>query len=56
MTRILEVEQQTNNQLSEQIEVLKKENQIMGKILIDIVLHNNGFSDERINELLNQED
>ena len=27
----------------------------MGKILLDIVLHSDGVSDERINELFNQE-
>jgi hypothetical protein len=37
-------------------EQLIKENEIMGKILIDIILTNDGISDERITSLLNQED
>ena len=37
-------------------EQLKQENEIMGKILIEIILHNDGISDERITRLFNQED
>jgi hypothetical protein len=36
-------------------EQLIKENEIMGNIFLDIVLHNDSISDERITELLNQE-
>lgn len=35
---------------------LIKENEIMGKILIDIILHNDGVSDERITRLFNEKD
>jgi uncharacterized membrane protein (DUF106 family) len=67
MTNIIEAQKQANKELLNKIEklekqltdkdrVLNKENEIMSKILIDIILHNDSVLDEEINELLNQED
>ena len=66
MTNIIEAQKQANKELLNKIEnlekqltdkdrVLNKENEIMSKILIDIILHNDSVLDEEINELLNQE-
>jgi hypothetical protein len=66
MKNIINEQQQANKELLNKIADLEKqladkdkaikENEIMGKILADIVLHNDKFSDERITELLNQEE
>jgi len=45
-----------NNNITLNEQKLNKENEIMGKILIEIILHNNGISDERITRLFNQAD
>ena len=45
-----------NNKELKTTEELSKENEIMGKILIEMILHNDGISDERITRLFNQED
>ena len=54
--QLLEENENLKKQLTDKDRVLNKENEIMSKILIDIILHNNNVSDEKITELLNQED
>ena len=53
--KLLEENENLKKQLTDKDRVLNKENEIMSKILIEIILHNDGVSDEKITELLNQE-